>query len=192
MDSYWFILITLIICFLMFTALIGCFFIFFLQRKYRKDSEGKAVMTVWRKSGESDDTLQTVEGDHFIIKGVGISKGFSKNPMIRADKSRRVWWPLGRPKILQIHMDRYLYSEGNPEPWDPDDRPLVINDEVLGNLQNVNFSRAMVGRSEEIVSSQDKFRPKPKAPVLLWVIIGVCVIGLIGAVIFLMQSGGTP
>lgn len=151
-------------------------YIFWVQWRNKKALAGKKIATILTPSGERHDKLLEVEGNQLWDKINGKSFPY----MIRPDKSYDVWWPLGKSKLLQVLAKSFLYAEGNPEPIDPFERPPVMTAEVLGNLQDINFSRAMVGRTEEIVEGiQGKF----KLPTLMYVLIGIAVAASLAAVL---------
>lgn len=156
-------------------------FIFYTQRKNKMALIGKKLATVLTASGERHDKLLEVDGNQLWDK----VKGKLLPYMIRPDKSFDVWWPPGRPRLIQLSVKSFLYAEGNPEPIDPFDRLPVITSEVLGNLQNINFSRAMAGRVTEIVEGPEKIK---KARFPLWVLglIGGGIAGIVGLIYFVL------
>lgn len=170
-------LITVIILF------ITCY-IFYIQYSTRKAIIGRNIATILSPAGRRTDKLLEVEGNQLWDE----VKGRKLPYMIRPDKSFDIWWPIGKPKLLQVSVKSFLYAEGNPEPIDPFERPPVMTSEVLGNLQDINFSKAMVGRTEEIVDGDKQKKP---SFLILYILIGVSIIVSLGAV-FMALSGGLP
>ena len=178
--------VTLIVTLILLLVIFGGGYIFWVQYKTKKSLVGKKLATILTAGGERQDKLLKVEGNQ-----IWDEKGHRKRPipyMIRPDKSFDVWWPLGKPKILQVSVKSFLYAEGNPEPIDPFNRPPVITNEVLGNLSDINFSRAMVGRTGEIVEGERA--GKFKLPIIIYVAIGLALLASIVA-IFLAFAGGS-
>ena len=151
-------------------------YIFWIQWKNKKDLAGRKIATILTPSGERHDKLLEVEGNQLWDRINGKSFPY----MIRPDKSYDVWWPLGKAKLLQDQAKSYLYAEGNPEPIDPFERPPVMTAEVLGNLQDVNFSRAMVGRTTEIAEG---LPGAFKIPTLLYILIGTAVVASLASIL---------
>jgi len=151
-SDYWVFMMLMILIMMLFCTLFVCLMIFLFQRKYKKQLVERVPVTMYRNDAEEEKIL--------LDKDPGDSgKLYEMVPDKREGELRKMeyhikpwkqmwcWWPPGRPRIVQAHVPTWSFVEGNPEPWDPYDRPLAIHSEVLANLQNVNFSRAMVGRS---------------------------------------------
>lgn len=185
------IVITGLICFFLFIFLFICGLIFFMQHRNRKSLIDKRLATILTPSGDRIDKLLKVNFNELRDKDPVTKEEIPY--YVRPDKSFKVWWPFNRPKILQVNINSYLYAERNPEPLDPFWRPPVVDGLLMGNLKNINFSRAMVGRSEEIVAEQQAFSgmPKKKALPKGWLIIGgIVLIAIIIGAIMIMRSQG--
>ena len=162
--------------------------IFWLQSKNRRALVDKRLATILTPSGDRDDRLLPINFNQ--LKDKDTDTGEDIIYFVRPDKSFKVWWPPGRPRFLQVNINSFLYKERCSEPEDPYNRPTVMDGLVLGNITNISVSRAMVGRSEEIVRDQQSLRPpeKKKIPVFLFVILGVILLVIIGAVVFFMKG----
>lgn len=158
-------------------------YIFWVQYRNKRALIGRKLATILTPAGERHDKLLKVRGNQLWDKVEGGDVPY----MVRPDKSYDVWWPFGKPRLLQVSIKSYLYAEGNPEPIDPFNKPPVLTSEVLANLQNINFSKAMVGRSEEIVEKEGP--GKVSIPLYLYIIVGVAVTASLGAV-FMVFAGG--
>ena len=178
--------------FVFFVALIICSLIFFLQHRNKKNLMNKRLATILTPSGDRKDKLLSVNFNE--LHDIDPDTNEDIVYFIRPDKAWKTDWPFGRPKLLQVSINSFIYKERDPEPLDPYMRPAVIDGLVLGNLKSISFSRAMVGRSEEIVQEQElrKVPKKKKFPVFLFVILGVLLIGVILAVVFIFGGQGTP
>ena len=165
-------------------GLVCCGTILLLQYRIRKSLAGKKLVTILTPTGERHDKLLEVNGNQLWDKS-----GDKKIPyMVKPEKSFDVWWPFGRPRIVQVSVKSYLYAENNPEPIDPFDKPPVMTGEVLANLQDINFSKAMVGRSEEIVEGA---QVKANIPVVLYILIGVAILMSLASTVMLFQMMGS-
>jgi len=171
----------LIILVLVSGLLIGGY-MFWTQNKHKKALIGRKLATILAPSGERMDKLLPVEGNQIWDEVQGRKFPY----MVRPDKGFDVWWPPGKLRLLQVSVKSFLYAEGNPEPIDPFDRPPVITVEVLGNLQNINFSRAMVGRTEEIARETEALR-KPKIPMWAYIVGGVVLLILVGIILMIVS-----
>lgn len=186
MDSYATFIALLVMGLILFISLIACLLIFYLQYRAKKETKNKRLATILTPSGYREDKLLPV--NHNELRDTDPDTKESIPYYIRPDKSYQTYWPFGRPKILQVAITSFLYAERNPEPIDPFGRVRVVDGVLLGNLKNINFSRAMVGRSEEIVQEQQRGRQKKKIPVMLFVILGVALLG--GLVAVMVLTGG--
>ena len=156
-------------------------FVFVHQYKLKTKLVGKRFVTILTKAGERKDLLLPIENSQ-VWHG-------NRPYLIMPEKSFDVWWPLNKSKIFQQCVKSFLYSEGNPEPIDPFDRPTVVTNEVLANLQDVSFSRAMLGRSEEIVGETYRTGKSPHGSLLLVLVIVVVILGMAAIVMGLHEMG---
>jgi len=160
-------------------------------QKTKKELEGKKVATILTASGDRFDKLLRIDGNQLIDPTLSNDGRLEMLPyLVHAGKGYDMWWPPGRPKALQVSVKSYIYAERNPEPLDPFGRPPVICSEILGNLQDINFSRAMVARSEEITGEDSGVRIKPKSKVLMYMMIGIAITLGIIAIYMVTKNGG--
>ena len=164
-------------------GLVCCGAVLLFQYRVKKSLAGRKLVTILTPSGERYDKLLKVDGDQLWDK----SEGKNIPYMVKPEKSFDVWWPFGRPKIVQVSVKSYLYAERNPEPIDPFGKPPVITGEVLANLQDINFSKAMVGRSEELVEGS---QARANIPVMLYVLIGIAILVSLVSIVMLFQMMG--
>ena len=159
-------------------------YMFWTQYKSRRALIGKRLATIVTPTGERFDKLLEVRGNQLIDHP---DKTTTQVYMVRPDKSYDTWWPIDRHRMMQVLIKSFLYAAGNPEPLDPFNRNPVITSEVLGDMHDINFSRAMVGRTEEIVKEENNYGGKKKFPVLPVAIgVGVLLLVLIVAVVVVM------
>ena len=153
-------------------------YIFWVQYRNKKALIGRRLATILTYSGERRDELLEVKGNQLFDR---IDKTESNPYFIRPDKSYDTWYPFGRPRLFQVSVKSFLYAENNPEPIDPFNRPLVMTSEVLGRLQNANFSKAMVGRADEAVEQMSP--GKAKIPLPIYIALGVAIVASIIAIL---------
>ena len=165
-------------------VLLLCLYILYQQSRNKKAIRGNRLTLIYKWGGDADLVLLPLEGSKLVQRS---KEGYEMPYMVRPDKGFNIMWPLGKSSIFQVPVKLFSYAEGNPEPIDPFDRPPVINNEVLGNLQDKNMSRAMVGRGEEIIEKMGPPRRKKMSSMWLWVAIGAAIIIIL--IIVLSQSG---
>lgn len=156
---------------------------FILRGRFAKQSEGGIYATIIKQGGARRDTLLYFNPD-VDDQVLDVKKGSDgivrKQPYyVRGDKTWNLQYPPNFPKPLTVTVRSAIYAENNPEPFDPFLNPPVITSEVLGNLQDTNFSRAMVARAEEITEAQVAEIPKK----FYYVVIGAALLSLITAFI---------
>jgi len=159
-------------------------YLFWTQYKSRRALIGRRLVTILTPTGERFDKLLEVRGNQLIDH---LDKTTTQVYMVRPDKSYDTWWPIDKHRMMQVLIKSFLYAEGNPEPIDPFIRTPVVTSEVLGDMHDINFSRAMVGRTEEIVNEENRYGRKKKFPILPIAIgAGVLLLILIGVVALVM------
>jgi len=178
------VLIISLVLLLVVLVLLFCLYILYQQSMNKKAIRGNRLTLIYKWGGDADLVLLPLEGSKLIQMS---KEGYEMPYMVRPDKGFNIMWPLGKSSIFQVPVKLFSYAEGNPEPIDPFDRPPVINNEVLGNLQDKNMSRAMVGRGEEIIEKMGPPRKKKMGNTWLWIAIGA---GIIIAVVVLVMAQG--
>ena len=165
--------------------LLICFYILYQQSKNKKAIKGNRLTLIYKSGGDADFLLLPLDGSRLVQRS---KEGYEMPYMVRPDKGYNIMWPLGKAGIFQVPVKMFSYAEGSAEPIDPFDRPPIINNEVLGALQDRNMSRAMVGRGEEIVERMGAPQKKKIGGKWLWIAIGVAIVIII--VIMVVTQGG--
>lgn len=188
------LLLMVVLGFLLLIVTVAAGLVFRIQNKNRKDVEGKRLCTILMKGGDRLDLLLPLEGDvvkHKVtVNDAGKKVDIMVPYLVRPFKSFNAWWPYGRSRLFQVPIKSYVYEESNPEPWHPFSTEPIITGELMGNMLDTSFSRAMLGRS---IEEADKLPAPPKKktpPVVLYVVLGLGLLILLGLGYTVMKSQG--
>ena len=174
--------------------ILGCVYAFHLKEKYQKAVVGHVYATFLTKTGARIDELCRVDGNKVIPP----TKLFSSNPaatiyLIRSDKTHDISYPPHYPSFVQSTVRTIVYGEGNPEPFDPTDKPPILTDKLVYNLTNeLATGLAMKGmneslRADELMTALENAGGGNKT--LLYVCIGIiAIVGLLGFFVFQLSG----
>lgn len=115
-----------------------------IQRRNKKAVIGKVFCTFFLPHKVRIDTLCRVENKEVFYT---TPEGRERTYLIDHNKTATALYPPGQPRLLQAEVQSIVYNSEDPEPIDPYGGDPLISPELLNNLQNEKFSRAMVGEA---------------------------------------------
>jgi len=166
---------------LIIVLIIGAVGIFFYQQQKTKSAaEGKLYCTFLTPDGSRREELLPIVGNqvfHYDKK-----RDTNVAYTIKPNKTWNFLYPPLRPKFFQITVKSALFVESNPEPLPWIENDPVITAEVLGNLQDINFSEILKQQAREAVEATQF-----KIPLLFYLLIGVPVVISVIVIFLLFQ-----
>lgn len=172
---------------------VGLVYFFYLRDKFQKAVIGHVWATFITETNARVDALCKVNGS-VVTPPLGLLSDTSDpiTYVIRGDKTANFRYPPLFPRALQATVRSVVYGEGNPEPFDPQNRPAVFSDKLFANLQNESATlltmRGMIAatRSEDIMHALET---AGNNKTLLYVSIGIIVaVGILGFLLYQLSG----